>query len=96
MLTQLLDHRYSSYWAGVTVRSMGCTSYTSSYPYILTNILPQPFNEEYQWFNTTDNLIIPNATATFLNPYMGGAFQQATSGVTESSRFHSSACLSVV
>ncbi|PSS37591.1 hypothetical protein PHLCEN_2v607 [Hermanssonia centrifuga] len=45
-----------------------------------------PFNEEYQWFNTTDNLIIPNATATFLNPYMGGAFQQATSGVTESNQ----------
>ncbi|KAL4242135.1 SKN1/KRE6 family protein [Abortiporus biennis] len=42
-----------------------------------------PFNEHYEWFNTTDALIIPNTTSTFLNPYMGGAFQQATSGVTQ-------------
>ncbi|EKM61142.1 glycoside hydrolase family 16 protein [Phanerochaete carnosa HHB-10118-sp] len=41
-----------------------------------------PFNAEYQWFNTSANLIIPNTTLTVLNPYMGGAFQQATSGLT--------------
>ncbi|KAF8973556.1 beta-glucan synthesis-associated [Flammula alnicola] len=42
-----------------------------------------PFNAEYQWFNTSDNLIINNSTSSFLNTYMGGAFQQATSVVTE-------------
>lgn len=41
-----------------------------------------PFNAEYHWFNTSANLIIPNTTLTELNPYMGGAFQQATSGLT--------------
>jgi hypothetical protein len=35
------------------------------------------------WFNTSQNLIIPNATITELNPYIGGVFQQATSGVTQ-------------
>lgn len=42
-----------------------------------------PFNAAYAWFNTTANLIIPDPDVTVLNPYMGGAFQQATSGVTE-------------
>lgn len=45
-----------------------------------------PFNAGYEWFNTTSNptnLIIPNSDITTLNPYIGGAFQQATSGVTE-------------
>ncbi|OBZ79710.1 Beta-glucan synthesis-associated protein KRE6 [Grifola frondosa] len=41
-----------------------------------------PFNAEYTWFNTSATLIIPNATS-FLNPYKGGVFQQATSVVTE-------------
>jgi beta-glucan synthesis-associated protein KRE6 len=45
-----------------------------------------PFNAAYEWFNTTDNFDIPNATATYLNPYKGGAFQQATSGVTETNQ----------
>lgn len=47
----------------------------------------QPFNAAYQWFNTTDNLIIPNATLSYLNPYMGGVYQQATSVVTETSMY---------
>ncbi|TFK56944.1 beta-glucan synthesis-associated protein [Heliocybe sulcata] len=42
-----------------------------------------PFNAEYAWFNTSDNLIIPNTTATSLNSYMGGVFQQASSGVSQ-------------
>jgi beta-glucan synthesis-associated protein KRE6 len=46
-----------------------------------------PFNAGYNWFNTSDNLIIYNETITELNPYKGGAFQQATSGVTETSKF---------
>ncbi|KII93777.1 glycoside hydrolase family 16 protein [Plicaturopsis crispa FD-325 SS-3] len=41
-----------------------------------------PFNAEYSWFNTTDNLIIPNATSSQLNSYTGGVFQQATSVVS--------------
>ncbi|CAL1695543.1 unnamed protein product [Somion occarium] len=46
----------------------------------------QPFNAEYKWLNTTDNLVIPNTTLSFLNPYRGGAFQQATSVVTETNQ----------
>ncbi|KAJ6604495.1 beta-glucan synthesis-associated protein [Mycena vulgaris] len=45
-----------------------------------------PFNNEYIWFNTSDNLIIPDPTVTVLNSYIGGAFQQATSAVTETSQ----------
>jgi len=44
-----------------------------------------PFNAAYEWFNTTSdpqNLVITDPTKTLLNPYMGGVFQQATSGVT--------------
>lgn len=47
----------------------------------------QPFNEAYQWFNTSSNLIIPDTTNSFMNTYLGGAFQQATSVVTENSKF---------
>ncbi|KAJ7574310.1 beta-glucan synthesis-associated [Mycena floridula] len=42
-----------------------------------------PFNEGYLWFNTTDNYKIYDDDATTLNDYLGGAFQQATSGVTD-------------
>ncbi|KAI0348533.1 beta-glucan synthesis-associated protein [Trametopsis cervina] len=45
-----------------------------------------PFNAQYQWFNTSDNLIIPDSSITYLNTYMGGVFQQATSGVTETNQ----------
>lgn len=45
-----------------------------------------PFNAQYQWFNTTDNLFIANDTISFLNPYMGAAFQQATSVVTQTNQ----------
>jgi beta-glucanase (GH16 family) len=48
--------------------------------------LRQPFNAEYAWFNTTDNLIIPNPDKTVYNTYTGGAFQQATSCVTSTSK----------
>jgi beta-glucan synthesis-associated protein KRE6 len=41
-----------------------------------------PFNAKYEWFNTSDNMIIYDATETYLNTYTGGAFQQATSGVS--------------
>jgi len=41
-----------------------------------------PFNNEYQWINESTTFSITNATATFINPYKGGVFQQASSGVT--------------
>lgn len=46
----------------------------------------QPFNAAYTWFNSSDTLIIPDPVNTFPNPYKGGAFQQASSGVTETSK----------
>jgi len=42
-----------------------------------------PFNNEYHWFNTSANFIVPNTTISKLNTYIGGAEQQATSTVTE-------------
>ncbi|KAJ7363796.1 glycoside hydrolase family 16 protein [Mycena albidolilacea] len=45
-----------------------------------------PFNAAYVWFNTSDNLIIPDPTASVLNTYTGGAFQQATSVVTQTNQ----------
>ncbi|KAL0951415.1 hypothetical protein HGRIS_008107 [Hohenbuehelia grisea] len=39
-----------------------------------------PFNARYEWFNTSDNVIFHDST-THLNDYLGGVFQQATSGV---------------
>lgn len=41
-----------------------------------------PMNAAYLWQNTTGNFAIPNPDITVLNPYAGGVFQQATSGVT--------------
>lgn len=45
-----------------------------------------PFNNAYTWLNTSANLIIPNPTASKLNPYKGGAFQQATSVVSDTNQ----------
>ena len=41
-----------------------------------------PYNYAYQWFNTSDNLIIYDDEMTQLNSYMGGVYQQATSAVS--------------
>ncbi|PAV20766.1 glycoside hydrolase family 16 [Pyrrhoderma noxium] len=41
-----------------------------------------PFNYAYDWFNTTDNLIIADETISELNTYVGGVYQQAASVVT--------------
>jgi len=41
-----------------------------------------PFNAAYTWANTTDNLKVYNPSATALNSYVGGAFQQTTSGLS--------------
>ncbi|THU81776.1 glycoside hydrolase family 16 protein [Dendrothele bispora CBS 962.96] len=40
-----------------------------------------PYNEAYQWTNTTDNYIIYDETVAELNQYKGGVYQQATSAV---------------
>jgi len=40
------------------------------------------FNAKYAWQNTSDNLYIRDPTVTQLNPYIGGAFQQTTSGLS--------------
>ncbi|THU80069.1 beta-glucan synthesis-associated [Dendrothele bispora CBS 962.96] len=45
-----------------------------------------PFNAYYEWFNTTDNLIIPDETVTKLNSYAGGVYQQATSGISQTAQ----------
>jgi beta-glucan synthesis-associated protein KRE6 len=45
-----------------------------------------PFNHEYIWLNTSQNLIIYDETVTNLNSYAGGAFQQATSCVSETNQ----------
>lgn len=45
-----------------------------------------PFNAAYTWFNTSDNLIIPDPDTSILNAYKGGAFQQATSVVSQTNQ----------
>ncbi|KIY70163.1 glycoside hydrolase family 16 protein [Cylindrobasidium torrendii FP15055 ss-10] len=45
-----------------------------------------PFNYAYTWFNETDAYDIPDPTVTELNSYKGGAFQQATSGVSKTNQ----------
>ncbi|CAL1695574.1 unnamed protein product [Somion occarium] len=42
-----------------------------------------PFNAEYIWFNSSDTYEILDPTVSELNTYLGGAFQQATSVVSE-------------
>ncbi|KAF9078818.1 beta-glucan synthesis-associated [Rhodocollybia butyracea] len=42
-----------------------------------------PFDDEYTWLNNSANLVIYNESITLLNSYKGGAYQQATSCVTE-------------
>ncbi|SJL05545.1 related to KRE6-glucan synthase subunit [Armillaria ostoyae] len=46
-----------------------------------------PFNAQYEWFNTSDNMIIYDATETYFNTYTGGVFQQATSSVSFTGEF---------
>ncbi|KDQ21152.1 glycoside hydrolase family 16 protein [Botryobasidium botryosum FD-172 SS1] len=45
-----------------------------------------PFNYEYDWFNTSANLQIPDPTTTKLNPYTGGVLQQASSGLSKTNQ----------
>jgi len=40
-----------------------------------------PFNAQYAWQNDSSNLIIPDPTVTSFNTYIGGAYQQTTSGL---------------
>jgi beta-glucanase (GH16 family) len=41
-----------------------------------------PFNAGYEWFNTTQNMVITDPTITVQNVYTGGVFQQAISAVS--------------
>jgi beta-glucan synthesis-associated protein KRE6 len=45
-----------------------------------------PFNEHYDWFNTSDNLIIYNSSMTLPNGYRGGVFQQAISSISQTNQ----------
>lgn len=84
------DHRNASDGSSLTVCPMGgmfiLFGMKSSMYWIGESL--QPFNAQYIWANTSANLIIPDPEVTILNPYKGGVFQQATSGVTETSRFY--------
>jgi len=42
-----------------------------------------PFDYQYAWDNTTENLIIADDTISHLNEYLGGQFQEASSVITE-------------
>ncbi|KZV65891.1 glycoside hydrolase family 16 protein [Peniophora sp. CONT] len=41
-----------------------------------------PFNAEYKWLNTSDNLHITDQSVTKLNDYIGGSTQQTSSGLS--------------
>ncbi|KAJ7059441.1 beta-glucan synthesis-associated protein-domain-containing protein [Mycena amicta] len=41
-----------------------------------------PFNANYRWDNSSENLIIPSLELSHLNSYVGGVYQQPTSVVT--------------
>lgn len=41
-----------------------------------------PFNAQYAWDNSSSNLYIRDPTVTQLNAYVGGAFQQTSSGLS--------------
>ncbi|TCD62780.1 hypothetical protein EIP91_006424 [Steccherinum ochraceum] len=45
-----------------------------------------PFDAGYTWNNASEFLSIANSTLSFQNPWGGGAFQQATSVVTETNQ----------
>lgn len=50
-------------------------------------IQSQPFNSGYEWFNTTENMIIPNLNISAFNTYIGGQYQQASSVITTTSKY---------
>ncbi|THH34156.1 hypothetical protein EUX98_g179 [Antrodiella citrinella] len=45
-----------------------------------------PFDQSYLWNNASEFLSIANTTLSFQNPWGGGAFQEATSVVTETNQ----------
>lgn len=67
---------------GISIESMGCKLLLYSSHYYQRSERIQPFNNGYMWANTSQNMIIPNATGTELNVYVGGMTQQSTSGLT--------------
>ncbi|KAJ3550468.1 hypothetical protein NMY22_g456 [Coprinellus aureogranulatus] len=45
-----------------------------------------PYNAAYHWKNTSENYRIYDADVTHLNPYAGGVFQQAVSGLSRTNQ----------
>jgi len=45
-----------------------------------------PYDDQYRWNNSTENLIIANPSQTILNEYVGGVFQQTLSCITENNQ----------
>ncbi|PFH51289.1 glycoside hydrolase family 16 protein [Amanita thiersii Skay4041] len=45
-----------------------------------------PFNRNYAWDNTTDNMIVTDPSLSRLNTFVGNVFQQATSVVTDTNQ----------
>ncbi|KAI0947300.1 hypothetical protein AcV7_009758 [Taiwanofungus camphoratus] len=45
-----------------------------------------PYNKEYQWYNTSETLIIRDTSITTINTYRGGVYQQATSCLTDTNQ----------
>ncbi|KZT69160.1 glycoside hydrolase family 16 protein [Daedalea quercina L-15889] len=45
-----------------------------------------PFNYEYKWDNVSGNFEVYNESITQLNSYIGGAYQQATSAVSDTNQ----------
>ncbi|KAG1878851.1 hypothetical protein F4604DRAFT_2000120 [Suillus subluteus] len=61
------------------LNNLGCTWMVfAKYP---DSQCKQPMNNAYQWSNTSENYNIPNPGVTQLNLYLGGVYQQSTSGV---------------
>ncbi len=80
------DHRRPIDGPGLSECAMGAVRRVVRFPLLnvtRSSVIDVIWRCRYTWLNTSDNLIIPDTTLTVLNPYKGGVFQQATSGVTE-------------
>lgn len=80
------DQRRTPHWSSFSDSTVGCGC---SYFVHLSGLIhpPKPFNAEYKWLNTSDNLIVLDPTISTLNTYIGGDTQQATSIVTNTGVF---------
>lgn len=53
----------------------------------LTHISYQPFDYNYRWKNDSNDVYIRDSDLTFLNSYTGGSYQEASSAVSDTSKF---------